>query len=446
MNDRDTIVAIATPAGTGGIGVVRVSGSLAHTIAQTITVVPLRPRELRLCVLVGEDGSVLDRGLAVYFKAPASFTGEDVVELHAHGSPVVLDMLVKHACRLGARPARPGEFSERAFLNGKLDLVQAEAVADLIASGSQAAARAAMRSLDGDFSARVTGLFDMLVRVRAWLEAALDFPEEEIDFLTAPELSDALQQVRGQLDELLKATRHGVLLRDGLHVVIVGRPNAGKSSLLNALAQSERAIVTATPGTTRDVLRETVELNGVTLTLVDTAGLRESHDEVEREGVRRARAEMQRADVALLVTDKGNAEIDQALLETCNPTATRVIICNKIDLSGEASRRETGSDGMARLYVSVRQGDGIALLHEELVRLSERDETEGAFSARRRHVEALQHVETSLQLATEQLSQGNGELAAEELRQAQRALGEITGRFSSDDLLGAIFSSFCIGK
>lgn len=446
MTAGDTIAAVATPPGHGGIGVVRLSGPRARAIARQLTGRILRPREMRVCVFSDVNGSTLDRGLAVYFAAPASFTGEDVVELHAHGSPVVLDLIVRRACALGARAARPGEFSERAFLNGKLDLAQAEAVADLIASGSEAAARAAMRSLEGEFSARVTQLFDALVRLRAWLEAALDFPEEEIDFLSAPELGGALTDLRRQVGDLLRATHHGVVLRDGLHVVIVGRPNAGKSSLLNALAQSERAIVTATPGTTRDVLRESVQFDGIILTLVDTAGLRDAHDEVEREGVRRAQLEMQRADVAILVTDTAQVDSDLGLLAPCDPSAARVIVCNKIDLSGDSPQREIGPDASVFIRLSALRGDGLSLLRDELMRLSGHDAGVGAFSARRRHVDALQNVAEGLQRAADQLADGAGELAAEELRQAQRALGEITGRFSSDDLLGAIFSTFCIGK
>lgn len=447
MNAGDTIVAVATPGGAGGIGVVRLSGPRAAQIAQTITAVAPPPRQMRLCTFTATDGSALDRGLVVYFPRPASFTGEDVVELHAHGSPVVLDMLVQHACALGARRARPGEFSERAFLNGKVDLAQAEAIADLIASGSQAAARAAMRSLQGVFSDRVRDLFEDLVRVRAWLEAALDFPEEEINFLAAPQLREDLTGVLARVDALLAAARNGVLLRDGLHVVIVGRPNAGKSSLLNALAQGERAIVTEIPGTTRDVLRESVQLDGVGLTLADTAGLRASEDVVEREGMRRARAELGRADAAILVTDTTHARQDLDLLDACTPSATRLIVHNKIDLSGEPARLERALDGNCHLYLSARSGDGLELLRTELLRLGGRGEdAEGAFTARRRHVQALQEVAGAVHAAVAQLQGGRGELAAEELRQAQHALGEITGEFTSEDLLGKIFSTFCIGK
>jgi tRNA modification GTPase len=445
---RDTIAAIATPSGAGGIGVLRVSGSKAPAIAQALIGKPARPRVFHFSTFRDADGTTLDRGLAVTFAAPRSFTGEDVLELHAHGSPVVLNLLLQRVCALGARPARPGEFSERAFLNGKLDLVQAEAVADLIAAGSEAAARAALRSLDGEFSAQVHNLLSALVHLRAWLEAALDFPEEEIDFLSAPQLDAGLSALRTQLAELLAATRRGVILREGLHVVIVGRPNAGKSSLLNALAQSERAIVTAVPGTTRDVLRENIALDGVQLTLVDTAGLRDTHDIVEQEGMRRARTELARADVAVLVTDTQNLEVDRGLLAECAHTAIRVFVHNKIDLSAEPARIEHRGEKDIHIFLSAQRGDGLPELRAELARLARRGEGgSGTFSARTRHVDALERVAEHLHAAERSLREERaGELAADELQQAQRALGEVTGDYSSDDLLGAIFSTFCIGK
>lgn len=447
MESTQTIAAIATPPGAGGIGIVRVSGPRARAIAQALTGKNPQPRKVYFCAFRNEDGSILDRGLAMYFAAPKSFTGEDVLELHAHGSPVVLNLLLQRACELGARTARPGEFSERAFLNGKLDLAQAEAVADLIAAGSESAARAALRSLEGEFSSAVHELFEALTNQRAWLEAALDFPEEEIDFLSAPQVMGNLHRLQAQLDELLAATRRGVLLCDGLHVVIVGRPNAGKSSLLNALAQSERAIVTEIAGTTRDVLRESVTLDGIALTLADTAGLRESGDIVETEGIRRARAELERADVAILVTETGHAESDQAMLDAGPRAAARIVVHNKIDLSGENPRRDADQCGQIHIRLSARTGAGVQLLREELKRLAGHgDATQGAFSARSRHVQALERVAEHLCAAHEHLQNRIGELAAEELRQAQQALGEITGEFSSDDLLGKIFSTFCIGK
>ena len=444
----DTIAAVATASGAGAIGIVRISGAQARAIGQALTGKRLRPRALRLCALRDADGRVVDHALVLLFAGPRSATGEDVLELHAHGSPVVLNLLLARALELGARAARPGEFTERAFLNGKLDLVQAEAVADLVASDSAAAARAASRSLEGDFSREVRKLLDALVHLRAWLEAALDFPEEEIDFLSAPQLTADLGMLQSQLAELLAAARRGVILRDGLHVVIVGRPNTGKSSLLNALAQSERAIVTAIPGTTRDVLREGINIDGIVLTLVDTAGLRESGDVVEREGMRRARAELSRADVAILVTDSGHAAADMALLDDCAEGAARLIVHNKIDVSGEHAHVKRAAGNEIHMYISAQRGDGLAGLRAELARLGGRgDGAQGAFSARARHVDALERVAAHLRAADAVLHGDHaGELAAEELRQAQRALGEITGDYTTDDLLGAIFSTFCIGK
>ncbi|HEX3896146.1 MAG TPA: tRNA uridine-5-carboxymethylaminomethyl(34) synthesis GTPase MnmE [Rudaea sp.] len=443
----DTIAAIATPQGAGGIGVVRVSGPNARAIAIALTGKKPKPRIFHFSTFRGDAEETIDRGLSLFFKAPRSFTGEDILELHAHGSPVVLDMLLSRVCTLGARHARPGEFSERAFLNGKIDLPQAEAIADLIAAGSEAAARAAIRSLEGEFSKRVVAIFDQLVRLRAWLEAALDFPEEEIDFLSAPQLSEELSSLRTVTRDLLAAAQRGVVLRNGLHVVIVGRPNAGKSSLLNALAQSERAIVTAIPGTTRDVLREEVKLGSAAITLVDTAGLRDAGDDVEREGIRRARAELAQADVVLLVTDSTSIEADRILLRDVAASVARLIVCNKIDLDDEQARIERGGASESRVYLSARSGDGIHLLRNELARLAgDTESNEGAFTARVRHVRALQIVSEQLQRADEHLKSRIGELAAEELRGAQQTLGEVTGEFHSDDLLGAIFSTFCIGK
>ncbi len=444
---NDTIAAIATPQGAGGIGVVRISGPNARSIATALVGKKTKSHIFHFSTFRDEEGIAIDRGLSVFFASPKSFTGEDVLELHAHGSPIVLDLLLRRVCALGARLARPGEFSERAFLNGKIDLPQAEAIADLIAAGSESAARAAMRSLEGEFSNRVIAIFERLVRLRAWLEAALDFPEEEIDFLSAPQLSEELSSLRTQARDLLAASKRGVILRDGLHVVIVGRPNAGKSSLLNALAQSERAIVTAVPGTTRDVLREEVKLGGVAITLVDTAGLRDSSDEVEREGIRRAHAELARADVALLVTDKRSAETDRALLARVGENSIRIVICNKIDLTADQPRIERDEKSETRVYLSARSGEGLDLLRSALTELAgETESSEGAFTARTRHVRALQIVSGHLDRTDEHLNSRTGELAAEELRNAQQALGEITGEFRSDDLLGAIFSTFCIGK
>jgi len=447
MTARDTIAAVATPAGAGGVGVIRVSGAASAPIARRLLGRDPEPRHAYYCAFTDAAGAPIDRGLLLYFKAPHSYTGEDVLELQTHGSPVVLRLLLARLVELGARHARPGEYSERAFLNGKLDLAQAEAVADLIASGSEAAARAALRSLDGEFSQRVRALGAAVVRLRVWIEAAIDFPEEEIDFLSAPELRTDLAAVRTDLAALLEAARRGVRLADGLHVVIVGRPNAGKSSLLNALAASERAIVTEIPGTTRDLVRETVDLDGIALTLVDTAGLRDAADVVELEGIRRARAELARADVVLLVGDTDDARADVALLGDVPANAVRLIVRNKIDLDATPARRERRGEDI-HLRLSAKTGAGLDLLQSELKNLAGGgDSAQGACTARARHVAALEEARTHLAAAESALVERNaGELAAEELREVQRQLGEITGEFTSEDLLGAIFSSFCIGK
>lgn len=446
-DDSATIVAIATPGGSGGIGVLRISGSLVPMIARAWLGELPSPRLAKLASLKDEHGALIDRALLLYFEAPSSFTGEHVLEIHAHGAPVVLDALRRRVCGFGARAARPGEFSERAFLNGKLDLVQAEAIADLIAAGSDAQARAAMRSLQGEFSSLVQALLAALIETRVYIEAAMDFPEEEIGFLADPVLRAQLHALRQQSRQLLVQARRGVRLTDGLHVVIVGRPNVGKSSLLNALAQEERAIVTEIPGTTRDVLREEVRLGDVVLTLADTAGLREPADHIESEGIRRARAEMERADVVLLVTDAQHMSGDLPLLEATPASASRLIALNKIDLQGTSPSRSQHA-GIDTIGISAKTGAGLDLLRDALKHLAGASDAEsGAFSARTRHVLALEHAQTHVDAAECVLREtGAGELAAEELRQAQRHLGEITGEFSSEDLLGAIFSTFCIGK
>jgi tRNA modification GTPase len=445
--DGETIAAIATAAGPGGIGVIRLSGARSMAIAVELLGRAPTPRHAHYRAFLDADGAILDRGLLLFFPAPNSFTGEDVLELQVHGSPVMLRCLLDRCIALGARHARPGEFSERAFLNGKLDLAQAEAIADLIASGSQAAARAAVRSLEGEFSRQVNALTEAVVRLRVWIEAAIDFPEEEIDFLATPTLLEDFACLRARLDAILAASRRGVRLLDGLHVVIVGRPNAGKSSLLNALAASERAIVTDVPGTTRDVLRETIELDGIALTLVDTAGLRDTGDVVEMEGMRRARSELERADLAVLVTDDAHADADQALLSKLPESSRRLIVHNKIDLHGQRPRNEQVG-AITHLWLSARSGEGLDLLSRELrAAAGQGDTAEGAFSARARHVAALDRASGHLSRAASALAdQRAGDLAAEELRCVQHELAELTGEFSSEDLLGRIFSDFCIGK
>ncbi|MEO8010342.1 MAG: tRNA uridine-5-carboxymethylaminomethyl(34) synthesis GTPase MnmE, partial [Dokdonella sp.] len=430
----ETIAAIATGAGPGGIGIVRLSGRDAHAIAASLVGRTPKPRHAYYCTFSESDNRMIDRGLLLYFPAPHSFTGEDVVELQAHGSRVILNCLLDRVIELGARQARAGEFSERAFLNGKIDLIQAEAIADLIASGSEAAARAAVRSLDGEFSRQVNALTESVVRLRIWIEAAIDFPEEEIDFLATPQLIDDLAAASARLDDLLAASRRGVRLADGLHVVIVGRPNAGKSSLLNRLAASERAIVTDVPGTTRDLLRETIDLDGIGITLVDTAGLRDSNDVIEIEGIRRARDELQRADLAVLVSSDDQLEQDLSLLAALPASSARIVVHNKIDLD-DAAARHAVIDGVAHVWLSARTGAGLEILVAELRNAAGYGAAnEGTFSARSRHVDAIERAREHMHSAKFALfEQRAGELAAEELRQVQRALGDVTGEFSNED-------------
>lgn len=442
---RDTIAAIATGPGTGGVGIVRVSGPKAADIGFALRGRPLRPRQACHAHFRDAAGEILDDGLMLYFPAPHSYTGEDVLELQGHGNPVLLRALLQRCVELGARLARPGEFTERAFLEGKLDLAQAEAVADLIAAGSEAAARAARRSLEGVFSRRVEGVIEGLVALRVWIEAALDFPEEEIDFLAAPALQSQLQAVCEALGELRAEAARGKRLLDGLHAVIVGAPNAGKSSLLNALAGEERAIVTDIAGTTRDLLRETIRVDGVELTLVDTAGLRDTRDRIEQEGIRRARVELERADLALALLDDRHAEADQSALRAELSGMPRILwLHNKIDVSGAAPQSEMREDGL-HLWLSARTGAGFEALHRALRDLAG-GQREGTFSARARHLDALARATERLDAAAKRLAAGHGELAAEELRLAQDALSEIGGRIDADDLLGRIFADFCIGK
>ncbi len=448
MHSHDTIAAIATAAGAGGVGVVRISGPQALAIAESICTKSLTPRHAHYARFHDERGETLDDGIALYFKAPASYTGEDVVELQAHGSPAVLRQLLDRCCALGARMARPGEFSERAFLNGKLDLAQAEAVADLIAAGDARAARAARRSLDGVFSRRVDALADALLRLRIHVEAAIDFVDEPLDTLGGEALRRGLAQAAADLDALLREAERGRKLRDGLHAVIVGPPNAGKSSLLNALAGSERAIVSDIAGTTRDLLRETVRVDGVELTLVDTAGLRPGGDTIEREGMRRAESELTRADLAIVVLDArelaaGRAAVAEAIADV----PQRLWVLNKTDLlAGLPVDPPQPENDVVR--VSARTGAGLDTLHARLRALAagDGDGTEGAFSARARQVDALRRAAQELAAARHQLDGDMLELTAESLRAGHDALGEITGRLAPDDLLGHIFSSFCIGK
>ena len=440
MQDRDTIAAIASAAGRGGIGIVRLSGPRAKPIGERICGRALQPRHARHARFRDRNGAILDDGIALLFAAPASYTGEDVVELQAHGSPVLLHELLETCCALGARRARAGEFSQRAWENGRLDLAQAEAVADLIAAGDVHAARAARRSLEGEFSQRVEALARALLALRVQLEASIDFADEELDADGEAALRRRLDAARAQLDALLAAAEQGRRLRDGLHAVIVGPPNAGKSSLLNALAGSDRAIVADLPGTTRDLLQETIRVDGVELTLVDTAGLREEGDAIEREGMRRARAELARADAALVVLDARDPQRGRASVEAALAGVPGIVwLHNKSDLLPAQATVE------GAILVSARTGAGFDALHARLRALAGVG-GEGAFSARARHVDALQRARALLDEAVDGFAAARPELAADSLRRAHDALGEITGRVLPDALLGHIFATFCIGK
>lgn len=445
MTNTELIAAIATPPGRGGIGIIRLSGSNLPQLAEQLLGQLTHPRTASHRLFRAQDGSILDDGLALFFPAPHSFTGEDVLELQGHGGVVVLDMVLKRCLELGARLARPGEFSERAFLNNKLDLAQAEAIADLIDSSSEQAVRSALRSLQGSFSQAVDKLLTALIELRVYVEAALDFPDEEIDFLADAAVTTRLAIIKRQLAEIFQKAQQGSLLRDGMHLVIVGRPNAGKSSLLNALAGQETAIVTEIAGTTRDVLHERINLDGMPLHVVDTAGLRESHDPVEKIGIERAWREVEKADLVLLLVDDTQAATEEhssilAKLPTSIPVLT---VHNKVDLSGKVAGKHAN-----HLYISAKQGLGLDVLKAELkARMGYQGEREDTFMARRRHLQALGLTQAAVERAEQQLVVFNaGELMAEELRLAQDALGQITGKFTSDDLLGEIFSSFCIGK
>lgn len=441
MAATDTIAAIATPPGVGGVGIVRVSGPEAEAIARAVTGGVPPPRRVVLAEFVGADGQAIDSGLALYFPAPNSFTGESVLELHGHGGPVVQSMILDAVLGAGARRAEPGEFSRRAFENDKLDLVQAEAVADLIESGSRRAARSALRSLSGAFSDSVHALVERLTQIRIYVEAAIDFPEEEIDFLSDAALNRQLDDCRQEFDELLKRASAGRILRDGFQAVIAGKPNAGKSSLLNALSGDDTAIVTDVAGTTRDVLRETIEIDGLRIELVDTAGLREEAEVVEREGIRRARRAMSTADAVLWVED--TTDPDPGAPDT--PADTDILVIrNKIDLSGEpAGAADDGSIGLSA--VTMQGFDALKAALKSMAGLE--SGVEGAFSARSRHIEAIERAREHFERGVAALrDEKAGELLAEELRLAQDELGSITGALHSDDLLGRIFADFCIGK
>jgi tRNA modification GTPase len=440
----ETIVAPATPPGRGGIGIVRISGAKTRRIAAEILGSLPAPRHATVAVFSGAGGLTIDVGIALFFPAPHSFTGEDVLELHGHGGPVVMDLLVARAVELGARLARPGEFSERAFHNDKLDLVQAEAIADLIAAGSAEAARAALRSLSGEFSREVGALALRVMQLRAYVEAAIDFPDEDAEFLESQEVRDRLTEIGQRFGSIAETLRQGRALRDGLQVVIAGRPNAGKSSLLNALAGSDAAIVTEIPGTTRDLLRERIHVDGLPIHVVDTAGLRDTEDLIEIEGLRRARMEMSRADLVLYVVDStlGFGTGEEAGLPS---GAATLVVWNKADLPEAQPLPEL--DHHPAVGISALTGAGLPELREQLKAAAGYQSESGAWSARRRHLDALERARSLFEVAEARLGErASFELVAEELRQAHQALGEITGEVSSDALLGAVFATFCIGK
>lgn len=438
---HDTIVARATPEGRGGVAVIRVSGPKVRSIAEAILKQLPKPRYATFSSFFDPSDDVIDEGLALFFEGPHSFTGEDVLELHGHGGLYVVDRLIRCVISLGARLAKPGEFSERAFLNDKIDLIQAEAIADIIEASSVNAAKAAIRSLQGEFSKKIENFLSSLIRLRMYVEAAIDFAEEEIDFLKDDKIARDLQSLIQELQSIEAGAQQGSLLRQGIKTVIIGKPNVGKSSLLNALSEKEVAIVTDIAGTTRDVLRENIVIDGMPLHIIDTAGLRESQDVVEREGIRRAHLEMSDADLILCVSDaRENAE-DISFLPQDIPV---IMVKNKIDIILETPKIKT-SNTHSEIFLSAKTYQGIDLLKQEIKRCAGlKENTEGVFSARVRHLSALARARDALHQGTTHLMAG--ELLAEDLRTAQLALNEVTGEFTTDDLLGKIFSSFCIGK
>ena len=442
----DTIVAVATAAGQSGIGVVRVSGPDLEDLARNLVGKRLQPRHATLTDFLGKNGEVIDRGIALFFSAPLSYTGEDVLELQGHGGTIVLRRLLNRCLQLGARLAGPGEFTQRAYLNEKLDLAQAEAVADLIEANTVEAARSAVRSLQGEFSLRITALLEQMIELRVLVEATLDFPEDEIEALKPADVRARLDALRAELAAVLDASRQGSLLREGMHVALIGRPNVGKSSLLNRLAGEELAIVTPIPGTTRDAIKLSIDLHGVPVHFVDTAGLRSSDDPVEQLGIARTRAVIEKADLAVLIMDAASGETppDREVLAEMPPGVQCMRVFNKIDLTGQAAAVEGKKDSMT-VWLSARTGAGIDEFQTALLdQIGWEGRTEDVYIARARHLEALNTARLHLERALEVV--GQLELLAEELRAAQSALGSITGEYTSDDLLGEIFSRFCIGK
>lgn len=445
--DTETIVAVATPPGRGGVAILRLSGPLAYAIAlQVVKKESLPPRQATFCTFTDKNGEIFDKGLVIYFQAPHSFTGEEVIELHGHGSPVAVDNLLHECLNLGAKLAKPGEFSERAFLNNKIDLTQAEAIADLINASSQTAARMAVRTLQGEFSKKIAFINEKIIELRLFVEAAIDFPEEEVDFLGDGTIAIQLAEILHLLALVRNNAAQGVMIREGITVVIAGRPNAGKSTLINFLAGREVAIVSDVAGTTRDVMREHILLDDIPLHLIDTAGLRHSDDVVEKEGIKRAWREVRQADCVLAVMDVNEPDGGSALSAEIRHSLFKEVpiidVFNKIDCLGLPAKQVKQA-----VYLSAKTGEGMPLLKEKIKEAVGYQVPEGQFLARRRHLCALDLAKDCLLAGQQQLTLHRaGELLAEDLRRAHQALGEVTGEFSSDDLLGRIFSSFCIGK
>ncbi len=446
MHAVDTIAAIATAPGSGGIGVVRVSGPLAGLVAESILGHCPAPRHAAYLPFRDSEHTLIDQGIAIYYPAPHSYTGENVLELQAHGGPALMQILLKQCLALGARQADPGEFTRRAYLNDKLDLAQAEAVADVINAATEAAARSAVKSLSGEFSARIQALLHKLINLRLYVEACLDFPEEDIDFITQGGIANKLADVSAELQQVFNNARQGNLLREGMQVVLVGQPNVGKSSLMNQLAGEEVAIVTPIAGTTRDTIKNVIQINGIPLHIIDTAGLRETDDEVEQHGIARTWRALETAGVALLLVDAahGIGNEEKSILARLPAFLPKIWVHNKVDVEGISPKIDF-IDNNCHIYLSAKTGAGMELLTAQLLEIAGwQPSGEGLFMARTRHLHALEAVNTHLHTAAELMLQP--ELLAEELRLAQEALGSITGEFSADDLLGEIFSRFCIGK
>ena len=445
INKVETICAIASGVGQSGIGIVRVSGPLAKSTSKKILQADLKPRYAYYGAFYDQN-NVIDKGVAIFFPGPNSYTGEDVVEFQGHGGTSVLRKILEITMSSGVRLAEPGEFSKRAFLNGKMDLIQAEAIQDLIQSNSEESALSAVRSLTGEFSIKINQVLSELISLRVFIEATIDFSDEEIDFIESHEVSNKLHTLKESLLDIQQTATQGAILRDGIHVAIAGKPNAGKSSLLNKLTKESSAIVTDIAGTTRDVLKETIHIDGMPIHIIDTAGLHDSDDVVEQEGIRRAHNEINNADIILLVFDSRDSKANLSILPDSVKNKPKILVRNKIDLAGnKSSVKKVGN--ITEISISAKNGDGIDTVRESLSEFAGLNSgIEGVFVARKRHLDAIEETLEFINSALSQLNSGSSELVAEDLRQAGMKLGQITGEFSSDDLLGEIFSSFCIGK